>query len=133
MSHHEGPQITGVRTVGVPVTDQDQALNFYVGTLGLEKRVDMPLGGGRRWIEVAPAGAATTIALVTAHEGGPAGVETGIRLITADAGDLHGGLSAQGVDTGEMLRWPGVPPMFAFRDQDGNGLEIVEQAGPGAG
>jgi hypothetical protein len=25
----------------------------------------------------------------------------------------------------ELLRWPGVPPMFAFRDQDGNGLEIV--------
>jgi lactoylglutathione lyase len=25
-----------------------------------------------------------------------------------------------------VLRWPGVPPMFAFRDQDGNGLEIVE-------
>jgi hypothetical protein len=24
------------------------------------------------------------------------------------------------------LRWPDAPPMFAFRDQDGNGLEIVE-------
>jgi len=26
-----------------------------------------------------------------------------------------------------VLRWPGVPPMFAFRDADGNGMEIVEQ------
>jgi hypothetical protein len=26
-----------------------------------------------------------------------------------------------------VLRWPGVPPMFAFSDQDGNGMEIVEQ------
>jgi catechol 2,3-dioxygenase-like lactoylglutathione lyase family enzyme len=25
-------------------------------------------------------------------------------------------------------RWPGVPPMFAFRDPDGNGLEIIEAA-----
>jgi catechol 2,3-dioxygenase-like lactoylglutathione lyase family enzyme len=98
MSHHESPQITGVRTVGVPVTDQDQALDFYVGTLGLEKRADMPLGGGRRWIEVAPAGAATTIALVAAHEGVPAGVETGIRLITADAGDPF-------VRNGLVSRW----------------------------
>jgi lactoylglutathione lyase len=129
MSKHEGPQITGVHTVGVPVTDQDQALDFYVGTLGLDKRVDVPMGGGRRWIEVAPAGSATTIALVTAHDGVPAGVETGIRLTAADADDLHASLAAQGVDTGEVLRWPGVPPMFAFRDQDGNGLEIVEQAG----
>jgi hypothetical protein len=26
-----------------------------------------------------------------------------------------------------VLRWEGIPPMFAFRDQDGNGLELVEQ------
>ena len=34
---------------------------------------------------------------------------------------------ASGVDADEVLRWEGVPPMFAFRDQDGNGMEIVEQ------
>jgi catechol 2,3-dioxygenase-like lactoylglutathione lyase family enzyme len=130
MTRPEDSQITGVRTVGVPVTDQEQALNFYVGTLGLEKRIDMPMGGGRRWIEVAPGGAATTIALVAAHEGVPAGVETGVRLTTGSADALHADLRAQGVDADEILRWPGVPAMFAFRDQDGNGLEIVEQAGP---
>jgi len=26
-----------------------------------------------------------------------------------------------------VLRRPGVPPVFAFRDQDGNGMEIIEQ------
>jgi hypothetical protein len=26
-----------------------------------------------------------------------------------------------------MLAWPGVPPMFTFRDRDGNGLVIVEE------
>jgi lactoylglutathione lyase len=130
MTKPEGPQITGVRTVGVPVTDQEQALNFYVGALGLDKRVDVPLGGGGRWIEVAPGGAATTLALVAAHDGVPAGVETGVRLTAGSADALHADLQARGVDVGEILRWPGVPPMFAFRDQDGNGLEIVEQAGP---
>ena len=130
MTKPGGPQITGVRTVGVPVTDQEQALNFYVGTLGLDKRIDVPLGGGGRWIEVAPGGAATTLALVVAHEGVPAGVETGVRLTAGSAEALHADLRGQGVDVGEILRWPGVPPMFAFRDQDGNGLEIVEHAGP---
>jgi lactoylglutathione lyase len=120
-------KITGVRTVGVPVTDQDRALEFYVGTLGLDKRLDVDMGGGRRWIEVAPAGAATSIALVRAHEGLPAGVETGIRFVTPDADDLHSGLRASGVDADDVLRWEGVPPMFAFRDLDGNGMEIVEQ------
>ncbi|MFY9928581.1 MAG: hypothetical protein WAK82_11310 [Streptosporangiaceae bacterium] len=36
-----------MRTVGVPVTDQGAALDFYVGTLGFEKRLDADLGGGR--------------------------------------------------------------------------------------
>ena len=50
------PAITGVRTVGIPVTDQDRALAFYVDTLGFEVRLDLPLGRGSRWIEVAPPG-----------------------------------------------------------------------------
>jgi len=94
----------------------------------LEKRVDWPLGDGKRWIEVAPAGAATTIALVVASEGVPAGVETGIRFTTEHADALHAEMRAHGVDAGEMLRWEDVPPMFGFRDQDGNGLEIVQEA-----
>ncbi|HEY4464460.1 MAG TPA: hypothetical protein VGN41_17470 [Streptosporangiaceae bacterium] len=76
-------------------------------------------------IEVAPPGSATSIALIAAKEGMPAAVETGIRLMAEDAPALHAELLARGVDVGELLRWPGVPPMFAFRDQDGNGLEIV--------
>jgi lactoylglutathione lyase len=119
--------ITGVRTIGVPVTDQDKALEFYTGTLGFSRQLDVPMGGGARWIEVAPEGAPTSVALVPAREGAPAGVETGIRLTTANADALHDELRAAGADVGEVLRWPGVPPMFAFRDQDGNGLEIVEQ------
>ena len=89
--------ITGVRTIGVPVTDQDRAVDFYVGTLGFDKRLDAPveqLGG--RWIEVAPPGSTTTIALVPAGQGGPTGVETGIRLTTADAASLHQELAARG-------------------------------------
>ena len=49
-------QITGVHTVGVPVTDQDRAIDFYVGTLGFDKRLDADMSGGRRWIEVARPG-----------------------------------------------------------------------------
>ena len=119
--------INGVRTIGVPVSDQDRALDFYVGTLGFEKRLDADLGGGRRWIEVAPPGEATTVALVRAHDGLPAGVETGIRFVAADAEAVHADLRASGVDVDEVLRWPGVPPMFGFRDADGNGMELVEQ------
>jgi lactoylglutathione lyase len=128
MSAQTHTPITDVRTVGVPVTDQDRALAFYVGHLGLEKRLDSPveeLGG--RWIEVAPREAATTIALVPANDDVPTGVETGIRLTTSDAAAIHADLQNRGVSVGELLRWPGVPAMFAVHDEDGNGLEIVEQ------
>jgi catechol 2,3-dioxygenase-like lactoylglutathione lyase family enzyme len=128
MSEKSKIRITDVHTVGVPVTDQDRALEFYVGRLGFETRLDVPMGDGGRWIEVAPPGASTTIALVAAREGIPAGVETGIRFVTADADADHANFRASGVEADEVLRWPGVPAMFAFRDQDGNGLEIVGSA-----
>jgi lactoylglutathione lyase len=126
MTEQTAAPITGVRTVGIPVTDQDRALEFYAGLLGLEKRRDFPTGNGRRWIEVAPRGAATTLALVAASAGQPTGHDTGIRLCTADAQAEHARMLARGVDADEVLRWPGVPAMFAFRDPDGNTLEIVE-------
>lgn len=121
-------RISSVRTVGVPVRDQDGALEFYTRVLGLDKRLDVSLGNGGRWIEVAPGATGTSIALVPAKDGAPAGVETGIRLAVADADDLHSYLLKNSVDADDVLRWPGVPPMFAFRDPDGNGLEIVQDS-----
>ena len=120
-------RITDIRTVGVPVTDQDRSLDFYLTKLGFEKRLDAPFGEGQRWIEVAPPGAATTIALVPVREGVPVGVETGIRFTTENADADHAALLARGVDTdAEIMRWPDVPAMFYFRDPDANRLVIVE-------
>jgi catechol 2,3-dioxygenase-like lactoylglutathione lyase family enzyme len=113
-------RITGVATVAIPVADQQRAVDFYVGTLGFNKRRDLPYGQGR-WIEVAPPGAATGIALV------PEGVPTGIRLITGDADAAHAGLAGRGVDTDpEVIHGAGAaPPMFAMRDPDGNSLIVI--------
>jgi lactoylglutathione lyase len=121
-------RLTGIHTVGVPVTDQDAAVAFYTGVLGLSIRLDAPMGGGQRWIEVVPDAGPTSIALVKATDSARAGVETGIRLVAADADAFHAHLTAAGADADEVLRWPGVPAMFAFRDQDRNGLVIVEQS-----
>ena len=121
--------ITDVATVAVPVSDQERALAFYVGTLGFEKRRDAPFGPGNRWIEVAPPGSSTTIALPPLGEVKP-GVDTGIRLTTRDAEADHSALRARGVEVdSEVLRFgPGVPPMFTLLDPDGNKLYVVEGA-----
>jgi lactoylglutathione lyase len=127
MNDQPAGRVDGIHTIGVPVADQDDALGCYVGTLGFDKRIDRPVPQlGSRWIEVAPSGATVSIALVQAHDALPAGGESGIRFTTDDAAALHASLTAAGVDVGELLIWPGVPPMFAFRDQDGNGMEIVQ-------
>lgn len=113
----------------MPVTDQGRALEFYVDKLDLEQRLDVPAPQfGGRWIEVAPRGAAITIALLPAREDVPTGVQTAIRLTTDDAAVIHAELEARGVAVEEVLRWPGVPPMFKLHDQDGNGLEISRTA-----
>jgi len=35
-------------------------------------------------------------------------------------------MEQQGVDVDELLRWPEVPPMFSFRDIDGNTFYLAE-------
>lgn len=117
-------RITQVGTVIIPVSDQERALEFYQ-KLGFEIRVDGPFGEGR-WLEVAPPGAATTIALVP-HEGAPAGIE--VSFTTQDADADHAELLARGVDAdAEVMRMGDfVPPMFTFRDPDGNRFRMVER------
>ena len=56
-------RVNKIANVCVPVADQDRAVEFYVGKLGLEMRVDVPFGEGDRWIEVGLPGQTTTIAI----------------------------------------------------------------------
>jgi catechol 2,3-dioxygenase-like lactoylglutathione lyase family enzyme len=119
--------VTRIGTVIVPVADQDRALEFYAGTLGFETRIDAPFGEGTRWLEVAPPGAATTIALVPSADAGAGGME--VSLATADARADHERMLARGVDADAELivMGEGVPPMFTFRDPDGNPFRVVER------
>ena len=119
--------ITGIRTVSVQVDDQDAALSFYVDVLGFTKLRDNPTPGGGRWIELAPGDQSVIVTLEPAAPGVSRG-PIGIRFSTDDAEAAHAALRDAGVDTDEILRWPGVPPMFAFRDPDGNAFSITELA-----
>jgi catechol 2,3-dioxygenase-like lactoylglutathione lyase family enzyme len=121
-------RVSKINTVVVPVSDQDRAVAFYVETLGLEKRTDVPFGNGYNWIEVAPSGAETTIAIVPPPPGKPTGnVETGIGLYTDEIDTYHADLKASGVDVDPEISRMGdpVPPLFWLRDPDGNTLMVV--------
>ena len=120
-------RITGIRTVSIPVDDQDAALRFYTETLGFRVLRDNPTPNGGRWIELAPGGDNAVVTLEPAAPGLTRGA-IGIRFTTDDAEAAHAALLAAGVDVDEILRWPGVPAMFAFRDPDGNAFSITETA-----
>ena len=121
--------VTTVGRVCVSVADTDRAIDFYVGTLGFEKVVDVPMGPGMRWVEVALPGTPTTVALAPPPPGRDAGgSQTGIILDTSDVDADHAALAAAGVDVDDEVARFGdpVPPMFWLSDPDGNSLCIVQ-------
>ena len=123
-------RISQINLVIIPSTDQDRSIRFYEDALGFEKRTDVAFGGDYRWVEVYPPNGTTGIALAPPRHGDPTGIQTGISLTTDDIDATHAQLQASGVDVDpEVSRMGGpVPPMFWFRDPDGNTLLIVEQS-----
>jgi catechol 2,3-dioxygenase-like lactoylglutathione lyase family enzyme len=121
-------RVEKIAAVVIPVADQNRMIEFYVETLGFDKRIDVPFGGDYRWVEVAPGDAVTTIALAPPPEGRPTGNrETGVSLYTEDIDAFHAELKAKGVDVDPEVSRMGdpVPPLFWFRDPEGNTLMVV--------
>jgi catechol 2,3-dioxygenase-like lactoylglutathione lyase family enzyme len=121
--------IRGISLVCVPTLDQDRAVAFYE-SIGFEKRVDTPFGGGYRWIEVYPPEGSTGIAVAPPPPGQDVDpVQTGITLTTDDIDVAHAELRDRGVDVDAEVSRMGhpVPAMFWFRDPTGHTLMVVER------
>ena len=120
--------VTHIGVVMFTVSDQDAALAFYTGTLGFELRGDSRFGenGEWRWLEVAPPGSPTRLALNPPMGGQPGGGSIGVE--TTDVLAEHARLRAVGgIDLDpEPMRTPGAPLMFMLRDPDGNHVVVVE-------
>jgi catechol 2,3-dioxygenase-like lactoylglutathione lyase family enzyme len=121
-----GMNITHVRLLSLPVSDQDRAKDFYVNTLGFDLIADNPMGPGQRWVQVGPKGAATSLTLVTWFDKMPAGSLSGLVLETDDIDGDVAKLRAAGVavDGPEDEDWG---RRVTFADPDGNGIVL---AGP---
>jgi catechol 2,3-dioxygenase-like lactoylglutathione lyase family enzyme len=121
---------TGIETISlvmVPTADQDRSIDFYE-KIGFEKRTDTPFGGDYRWVEVYPPAGTTGIALAPPRAGEEVEPkEIGVSLTSTDIDTTHSELRSRGVDVDEQVMRMGdpVPPMFWFRDPDGNSLMIV--------
>ena len=43
-----------ISVLSIPVLDQEKALLFYTEKLGFIKKLDLPVGGGNRWLTLVP-------------------------------------------------------------------------------
>jgi predicted enzyme related to lactoylglutathione lyase len=116
--------ITSIHSATIVVSDQDQALDFYVNKLGWQIAMDNEMPG-MRWLTVAPPGATTQLVLGHASwAGGPEGAKggnTGISLSTPDIDATYETLTARGVkfkQPVEVMPWGGKATWFS--DPDGN-------------
>ena len=113
--------IKAIKFVGVPVSDQQRALDFYTKTLGFRVITDQPFNDTQRWIELGIGRSSSGITLFTpeGHEN-RIGTFTGISFVADDVKATFRELSAKGVtfiQEPEEADW-GTAAVFA--DPDGN-------------
>ena len=121
--------------VTVVVPDYDEAIGFYVDALGFELREDTPLGGGKRFVVVAPAGgdgAALLLArAATADQQDRIGDQTGGRVgfflhtdtFAADVDRMR----RAGVHFVEEPRHEEYGTVVVFEDRYGNRWDLVQR------
>jgi uncharacterized glyoxalase superfamily protein PhnB len=117
--------LTRVRSVGIFVSDQQRALDFWTGTIGCEVVVDQPMGEGpdaARWIEVKLPNDDTNLILFTPEgQEDRVGQFQNIIFHCDDIERTYEELSAKGV---EFPTKPEKAPWgqwwATFKDPDGN-------------
>ena len=117
--------IKGIKFVGIPVRDQDRALDFYTGKLGFSVVTDQPFNDEQRWIELGIPGAETGVVLFT-----PKGQEHligtfhSISFFSRNVERTYDELLSRGVkfDAAPVVADWGTSAIF--RDQDGNGFVL---------
>ena len=124
--------ITKITVVSVPVTDQQRAKAFYVGTLGFDLITEAPMGDGNDWVQVGPAGKEVSLTLVNWFPEMQPGSLHGLVVACDDIQATYDDLKGKGVTFDGP---PDKTPWGIFatlRDPDGNSLVLHENAGAGS-
>jgi catechol 2,3-dioxygenase-like lactoylglutathione lyase family enzyme len=119
--------------VTLVVADYDEAIAFYCGRLGFALVADTELGGGKRWVVVAPAGGGARLLLARAAGpaqqaaiGRQAGGRVGFFLETDDFERDVAAFTARGVKFTEAPRHEAYGTVAVFEDVYGNRWDLIE-------
>jgi len=113
--------IKAMKFVGVPVSDQDKALEFYTKKLGFRVITDQPMGPGQRWIEIGIGSNGTGLALFTPEgQEDRIGTFTGIAFTADDVPGTWKELTGKGVKFTQPPKKESWGTSSIFVDPDGN-------------
>jgi catechol 2,3-dioxygenase-like lactoylglutathione lyase family enzyme len=123
--------------VTMVVREYDEAITFYVDVLGFDLVEDTPLGDGKRWVVVRPAGAQETSVLLakadTSDQAARIGDQTGGRvgwLLNTQAFDRdYERMRAAGVVFDEAPRHEPYGTVVVFQDLYGNRWDLIQLSG----
>lgn len=110
-----------LKFAGVPVKDQDAALEFWTEKMGFRVVTDQPMGPGQRWIEVKPPHGETGLALFTpeGHEK-RIGEFQGLSFRCDDVEKTYAELKGKGVEFEKGPQKESWGTYVIFKDADGN-------------
>ncbi len=123
-----------IASVSLLVRDYDEAVAFFTDRLGFVVIEDTPLGGGKRWLLVAPPGSTGTALLLAraatpeqeAWVGDQAGGRVFLFLHTDDFWRDYLEMTARGVRFAEEPREAPYGTVAVFLDLYGNRWDLVE-------
>ncbi|MDI9237524.1 VOC family protein [Lysobacter sp. LF1] len=122
-----------IANITLVVGDYDEAIAFYTRALGFDLLEDTDLGGGKRWVRVAPRGAQTALLLAQADGdaqrasiGHQTGGRVGFFLHTDDFVRDHASMQAHGVRFLEAPRHEPYGIVAVFEDLYGNRWDLLE-------
>ena len=118
--------------IALVVAEYDEALDYYVGTLGFDQLEDTDMGGGKRWVVVAPSGGGCALLLAKAkndEQRAAIGKQTGGRVFlfleTQEFDRDYERYDELGVDFIEEPRREAYGKVVVFRDLYGNLWDLV--------
>ena len=122
-----------IASVALIVRDYDEAIRYYTSILGFDRVEDTPLGNGKRWVVVRPAGSSGTSLLLaraaTPEQESRIGNQTGGRVFlflhTDDFWRDYNDLLARGVAFIEVPRQEAYGTVAVFTDLYGNKWDLV--------
>ncbi|MGM0750720.1 MAG: VOC family protein [Bacillota bacterium] len=125
--------ISKVGQIMLYVSNQDEAVNFWIEKVGFTVIAEEDNGQGMRWIEIAPTKDAET-SIVLHDKEFIAEMEPELNLGTPslmmfsnNLDELHNSLSNKNITVGQIVEMPS-GRVFNFADHEGNYFAVMEKS-----